>query len=83
MSNEDFQETVRRKLLGSMKNNGNNQKVINIDEVEKFLESTGFVISSGGFCGSSWLKGCCFSVSRLPPQGGWLMCSVFSAERFG
>jgi len=37
MSDVEFQETVRRKLLGSMTNNGNSQKVVNIREVEEFL----------------------------------------------
>jgi integrase len=37
MSDEEFQETVRRKLLGSMVNNGNNQRVVSIDDVEMFL----------------------------------------------
>jgi len=37
MSDEEFQETVRRRLLGSMTNNGNSQRVVNIREVEEFL----------------------------------------------
>ena len=37
MSDEEFQETVRRKLLGSMTNNGNSQRVVDIREVEEFL----------------------------------------------
>jgi integrase len=37
MDDETFQETVRKKLLGSMVNNGANQKVINVKEVERFL----------------------------------------------
>jgi hypothetical protein len=37
MSDEEFQERVRRKLLGPM-NNGNSQKVINMDELAEFLE---------------------------------------------
>jgi len=37
MSDEEFQETVRRKLLGSMTNNGNSQKVVGLQEVEEFL----------------------------------------------
>ena len=37
MSDEEFQERVRRKLLGPM-NNGNSQKVINMDELAGFLE---------------------------------------------
>ncbi|MBL7080771.1 site-specific integrase [Candidatus Bathyarchaeota archaeon] len=37
MDDETFQETVRKKLLGSMANNGANQKVINVRDVEHFL----------------------------------------------
>jgi integrase len=37
MGDEEFQETVRRKLLGSMVNNGNNQKVVQLENVEEFL----------------------------------------------
>jgi hypothetical protein len=37
MDDETFQETVRKKLLGSMVNNGASQKVINVKEVERFL----------------------------------------------
>lgn len=37
MSDEEFQERVRRKLLGAM-NNGNSQKVVNMDELAGFLE---------------------------------------------
>lgn len=37
MSDEEFQERVRRKLLGPM-NNGNSQKVVNMDELAGFLE---------------------------------------------
>jgi integrase len=37
MDDETFQETVRKKLLGSMANNGANQKVINVRDVERFL----------------------------------------------
>ena len=37
MSDEEFQEAVRRKLLGSMVNNGNSQRVIQVHEVEEFL----------------------------------------------
>ncbi len=37
MSDEEFQEMVRRRLLGSMTNNGNSQKVVSIREVEDFL----------------------------------------------
>jgi hypothetical protein len=34
---EDFQETIRQKLVGSMVNNGNTQRVVKIDDVEDFL----------------------------------------------
>jgi hypothetical protein len=37
MSDKEFQEVVRRKLVGSMVNNGNSQRVVSIDEVEDFL----------------------------------------------
>ena len=37
MDDETFQETVRKKLLGAMANNGASQKVIAVDEVERFL----------------------------------------------
>jgi len=37
MGDEQFQETVRRKLLGSMVNNGNNQRVVRLEDVEDFL----------------------------------------------
>jgi integrase len=37
MDDETFQETVRKKLLGSMANNGVNQKVISVKDVESFL----------------------------------------------
>ena len=37
MGDEQFQETVRRKLLGSMVNNGNNQRVVRLEDVENFL----------------------------------------------
>lgn len=36
-SDEEFQKMVREKLLGSMANNGNHQKVIPLNEVENFL----------------------------------------------
>ncbi|MCK4437569.1 site-specific integrase, partial [Candidatus Bathyarchaeota archaeon] len=38
MEEEQFQETVRRKLLGSMLNNGKNQRVVRLEEVESFLK---------------------------------------------
>jgi len=34
-----FKETVRRKLQGAMLNNGSNQKIINVNEVEQHLQS--------------------------------------------
>lgn len=37
MDDEAFQETVRRKLLGAMANNGASQRVIDVEEVERFL----------------------------------------------
>ena len=37
MDDETFQETVRKKLFGAMANNGASQKVIAVDEVERFL----------------------------------------------
>jgi hypothetical protein len=37
MSDEEFQETVRRRLVGSMVNNGNSQRVVSLEDVEEFL----------------------------------------------
>jgi len=37
MDDEVFQEMVRKRLLGAMVNNGANQKIISVDEVERFL----------------------------------------------
>jgi hypothetical protein len=37
MDDEAFHEIVRKKLIGTMVNNGASQKVINVDEVEGFL----------------------------------------------
>ena len=37
MSDEAFQEMVRKKLLGAMVNNGANQRVIDVKEIERFL----------------------------------------------
>ena len=37
MSDEAFQEMVRKKLLGAMANNGANQRVIDVKEIERFL----------------------------------------------
>ena len=37
MSDEEFQETVRRRLVGSLVNNGNSQRVVALGDVEDFL----------------------------------------------
>ena len=37
MDDEVFQEMVRKKLLGAMANNGASQRVIEVEEVERFL----------------------------------------------
>ena len=37
MEDEAFQEMVRKKLLGAMVNNGASQRVIDVEEVERFL----------------------------------------------
>jgi len=37
LSNEEFQNLVRQRLLGVMQNNGNRQKVISLDDVERFI----------------------------------------------
>ena len=37
MSDEEFQETVRKRLIGSMVNNGNSQRVVSLNDVEEFL----------------------------------------------
>jgi hypothetical protein len=37
IDDEVFQEMVRKRLLGAMVNNGANQKIISVDEVERFL----------------------------------------------
>jgi hypothetical protein len=37
MSDDAFQETVRRRLVGSMVNNGNSQRVVSVEDVEEFL----------------------------------------------
>ena len=37
MPDEEFQEMVRRRLVGSLVNNGNSQRVIPLDDVEEFL----------------------------------------------
>ncbi len=37
MDDEAFQEMVRKRLLGAMANNGANQRIIGVEEVERFL----------------------------------------------
>ncbi len=37
MSDEELREEIRKKLLGIMVNNGKHQKVMPLDEVEKYL----------------------------------------------
>jgi len=37
MSDEEFQDTVRKRLVGSMVNNGNSQRVVSVEDVEEFL----------------------------------------------
>ena len=37
MDDEAFQEMVRKRLLGAMVNNGASQRVIGVEEVERFL----------------------------------------------
>ena len=37
MSDEEFQKMVRRRLVGSMMNNGNTQRVVSVGDVEDFL----------------------------------------------
>jgi hypothetical protein len=37
MDDEAFQKMVRKRLLGAMANNGASQKVIDVNEVERFL----------------------------------------------
>jgi integrase len=37
MHDNDFQEIVRQKMVGSMVNNGNSQRVVNVEDVEEFL----------------------------------------------
>jgi integrase len=41
MSNEEFHDAIKRRLLGIMANNGSKQKVISVDEVESYI-STGW-----------------------------------------
>ncbi len=38
MSDEEFQQIVRKKLLGTMVNNGNPQKVINQNDIASYLD---------------------------------------------
>ncbi|MEM2842205.1 MAG: site-specific integrase [Thermoproteota archaeon] len=37
LSDEEFQNLVKQRLLGVMQNNGNRQKVISLDDVERFI----------------------------------------------
>ena len=37
MSDEEFQETVRKRLMGSLVNNGNNQRVVSVNDIEDYL----------------------------------------------
>ena len=37
MTNEKLREIVRQRLLGSMVNNGNHQRVIPVEEVERYV----------------------------------------------
>ncbi len=39
MNNEEFQELIRKKLAGTMTNNGNPQKVIDLDEIKHYIEN--------------------------------------------
>jgi hypothetical protein len=39
MNDEDFQKIIRKKLMGTMYNNGNPQKVIKQDEITQYLEN--------------------------------------------
>jgi hypothetical protein len=44
MDNDAFQEMIRKRLLGSMMNNGANQRIVGIEEVETYLsKGWGFV----------------------------------------
>jgi hypothetical protein len=36
-SDKEFQETVRKRLMGSMVNNGNSQRVVHLNDIEDFL----------------------------------------------
>jgi hypothetical protein len=37
MSDEEFQETVRKRLVGSLVNNGNSQRVVSVNDIEDYL----------------------------------------------
>ena len=37
MDDAAFQEIIRRKMYGSMLNNGSNQRVVDVSEAEKFI----------------------------------------------
>ena len=37
MDDKEFQEMVRRKLVGSVINNGNSQRVVGMEDVEDFI----------------------------------------------
>jgi len=37
MEDKEFQETVRRRLVGSLVNNGNSQRVVGVEDVEEFI----------------------------------------------
>jgi len=37
MNDEDFQKMVRNKLLGVMANNGARQKVISVEDIERYI----------------------------------------------
>ena len=39
MDDEAFQEIVRKRLIGAMTNNGANQRIIGVKEIERFLSS--------------------------------------------
>jgi hypothetical protein len=39
MSDEVFQEMVRKKLIGAMLNNGSNQRVVDVGEAEKYIHA--------------------------------------------
>lgn len=39
MPDEEFQKTVRQKLLGTMANNGSSQKVVPLGEVDSYISN--------------------------------------------